>query len=74
MHARCMRASQILQPSSGKWVGGTNPPRAGNLTSEASSTENVAGTPPHGTHIWILRHVEKAWALSKLGQVISDRS
>ena len=55
-------------------VGGTNPSRAGNLTSEASSTENVAGTPPHGTPIWILQHVEKSWALSKLGEVISGRS
>ena len=53
----------------GKWVGRTNPLRAGNFTSEASSTENVACTPPHIIHNWILRHVNKAWTLSKLGQV-----
>ena len=53
----------------GKWVGRMNPLRAGNFTSEASSTENVACTPPHIIHNWILRHVNKAWTLSKLGQV-----
>ena len=58
----------------GKWVGGTNPSRAGNFTSEASSSEKVAGTPPHDTHRWILQHVDNAWELSKLGQVNSGRS
>ena len=58
----------------GKWVGGTNASRAGNFTSEASSREKVAGTPPHDTHRWILQHVENAWELSKLGKVNSGRS
>ena len=59
--AQVLDLSQILQLT-WKSVGGTNPLRAGNFTSGASSTENVAGTPPYGTHIWILRDVEKAWA------------
>ena len=50
----------------GKWVGRTNPLRAGNFTSEASSTENVDCTPPHIIHNWILQHVDKAWTLLKL--------
>ena len=57
----------------GKWVGRTNPLRAGNFTSEASSAENVACTPPHIIHNWILQHVRKAWTLSKLGQVTLGR-
>ena len=55
-------------------VGRTNPPRAGNFTSEASSNENVDWTPPHVIHNWILRHINKAWTLSKLGQVTLGRS
>ena len=55
-------------------VGGTNASRAGNFTSEASSSEKVAGTPPHDTHRWILQHVDNAWELSKLGQVNTGRS
>ena len=54
-------------------VGRTNPSRAGNFTSEASCTENVAYTPPHIIHNWILQHVRKAWTLSKLGQVTLGR-
>ena len=55
-------------------VGRTNPLRAGNFTSEGSSTENVECTPPHIIHNWILQHVNKAWTLSKLGQVTFGRS
>ena len=57
-----------------KWVGGTNPSRAGNFTLKASSSENVVATPPHDTHRWILQHVDNAWELSKLGKVNSGRS
>ena len=53
----------------GKWVGRTNPPRAGNLTSEASSTEHMACTPLHGIHNTILQHVDNARTLLKLWQV-----
>ena len=55
-------------------VGRTNALRAGNLTSEASSTEKMDCTPPHDTHHWLLHHVYKPWTLSQLAQVISGRS
>ena len=58
----------------GKWVGRTNALRAGNFTSEASSTEKMDCTPPHDTHHWLLHHVYKPWTLSQLAQVISGRS
>ena len=63
-------ASQVPQPTCyWKWVGGTNPSRADNFSSEAPSTENVVGTPPHVTHIWIQRDIRKEDSLQKLGQV-----
>ena len=50
-------------------VGGTNPFREDNFSFEAPSAENVAGTPPHVTHIWIQRDIKKEDSLQKLGQV-----
>ena len=69
---RCL-PSQVPQLT---WmsVGRTNALRAGNLTSEASSTEKMDCTPPHDTHHWLLHHVYKPWTLSQLAQVISGRS
>ena len=67
--------SQVPQPTCyWKWVGGTNPSRADNFSSEAPSTENVAGTPPHVTHIWIQRDVRTNVSLQKLAQVNLEES
>ena len=65
--------SQILQLT-WKSVGGTNPSRADNFSSEAPSTENVVGTPPHVTHIWIQRDVRTNVSLQKLAQVNLEES
>ena len=71
---RCCHWPSLVPRLTWMSVGRTKPSRAGNFTSEDSSTENIACTPPCIIHNWILQHMDKAWTMTKLATVISSRS
>ena len=51
----------------GKWVGRTNPLRAGIFLQKLLALKMLIAPPIHVTLNWILQHVDKGWTLSKRG-------